>query len=149
MLSTLETIEHELTDVENIDTEITSVEKELVGRHRRLAEVSLKLSKKRKQTAKMLEKKVIAELATLKMSPTKFQVLMQTTAADEKINPNLVVGDNIINEFGVDRALFMIAPNVGEELKPLNSIASGGELYRHPLHQIQPSPRNRFSLEWL
>jgi DNA repair protein RecN (Recombination protein N) len=55
---------------------------------------------------------------------------MQTTAADEKTHPNLVVENNIISESGMDRALFMIAPNVGEELKPLTGIASGGELSR-------------------
>jgi DNA repair protein RecN (Recombination protein N) len=35
-----------------------------------------------------------------------------------------------MTESGIDRASFMIAPNPGEELKPLASIASGGELSR-------------------
>jgi len=35
-----------------------------------------------------------------------------------------------ISESGIDRITFMIAPNVGEDLKPLSSIASGGELSR-------------------
>ncbi|MGD2151531.1 MAG: DNA repair protein RecN, partial [Desulfobacterales bacterium] len=38
--------------------------------------------------------------------------------------------ENIITETGIDRITFMIAPNVGEALKPLNSIVSGGELSR-------------------
>jgi DNA repair protein RecN (Recombination protein N) len=130
VFSTLATIEQELADVENIGADITALEKELAEIHDRLAEASLKLSKKRKQTAKTLGKKVVAELATLKMSPTEFKVSIQTTAADDKTNPNLVVENNIISDSGVDRALFMIAPNVGEELKPLTGIASGGELSR-------------------
>ena len=130
VLSTLDTIEHELADAENVDTKIAGVERELADRHHRLAEASLKLSKKRKQTAKSFAKNVVAELATLKMSATDFQVLLQTTAADEKSNPNLTSENNLINESGVDRAMFIIAPNVGEELKPLTSIASGGELSR-------------------
>jgi DNA repair protein RecN (Recombination protein N) len=130
VLSTLETIEQELADAENVDTKIAGVQRELADRHHRLAEASLKLSKKRKQTAKSFAKNVVAELATLKMSATDFQVLLQTTAADEKSNPNLTSENNLINESGVDRAMFMIAPNVGEELKPLTSIASGGELSR-------------------
>jgi DNA repair protein RecN (Recombination protein N) len=35
-----------------------------------------------------------------------------------------------MTESGCDRACFLIAPNIGEALKPLSSIASGGELSR-------------------
>ena len=42
----------------------------------------------------------------------------------------LVVDGNCITEFGIDEATFLIAPNVGEELKPLSQIVSGGELSR-------------------
>jgi len=37
---------------------------------------------------------------------------------------------NLLTETGLDRATFLIAPNIGEALKPLASIASGGELSR-------------------
>ena len=36
----------------------------------------------------------------------------------------------MLTETGIDRAIFMIAPNLGEDLKPLATIASGGELSR-------------------
>jgi DNA repair protein RecN (Recombination protein N) len=36
----------------------------------------------------------------------------------------------MITATGIDRATFLIAPNIGEALKPLASIASGGELSR-------------------
>ena len=35
-----------------------------------------------------------------------------------------------IHDTGIDQATFLIAPNKGEELKPLAAIASGGELSR-------------------
>jgi DNA repair protein RecN (Recombination protein N) len=130
MLSKLQDIESELAAVENIETEIEAVEKSLAERQRRLATACLKLSKKRKQVATALSKKVINELVTLKMSATDFQVLLQVTPADEKTHPGLIADDSIITESGIDRATFMLAPNVGEELKPLSSIASGGELSR-------------------
>ena len=44
--------------------------------------------------------------------------------------PYLTVNSNILNAAGLDRATFLIAPNIGETLKPLTSIASGGELSR-------------------
>jgi DNA repair protein RecN (Recombination protein N) len=40
------------------------------------------------------------------------------------------VDDSQLSATGIDQAVFMIAPNVGESLKPLSSIASGGELSR-------------------
>jgi len=130
VLLKLKDIEKELTGVENIDTEIAEVERNLDERQNRLVKACLKLSQKRKQVAAGLAKKVVSELATLKMSATDFQVLLQTTPADEKTNPSLIAEKWMISEFGIDRATFMLAPNVGEALKPLTSIASGGELSR-------------------
>jgi DNA repair protein RecN (Recombination protein N) len=64
------------------------------------------------------------------MSQTQFQAVIHPIAADEKTHSYLTAKDCSITEAGIDRATFMIAPNPGEELKPLASIASGGELSR-------------------
>jgi DNA repair protein RecN (Recombination protein N) len=45
-------------------------------------------------------------------------------------DPFLSAGAGALSESGIDRAGFTIAPNVGEALKPLAAIASGGELSR-------------------
>ncbi len=126
----LHEIEKDLNGVENIDAEIAEVENDLAEKHRRLAQACLKLSHQRRKVAAGLAIKVISELETLKMSATDFQVLLQTTPADEKTDPSLSVENRMINDSGIDRATFMLAPNVGEALKPLTSIASGGELSR-------------------
>ncbi len=128
--SKLESIRDELAGVENIAEKIVDLETQLSQMHTTLATGAATLSQKRKQTAKSLAKKVVDELATLHMSPAGFEVQLSTTPADQKTNPNLTVDNNIVNEFGIDRATLMIAPNVGEELKPLAGIASGGELSR-------------------
>jgi DNA repair protein RecN (Recombination protein N) len=130
VLKKLESIEQDLSGVENITEKISALEQRLSELHRRLADLSLQLSEKRKKTATSLAQKVIDELASLKMSPADFRALLQTVQADQKTNPHLVSETNVITEFGIDRATFLIAPNVGEELKPLTSIASGGELSR-------------------
>ena len=64
------------------------------------------------------------------MSQTEFQAVIHPLTADAKTQAYLTARDNAISEAGIDRATFMIAPNPGEELKPLASIASGGELSR-------------------
>jgi DNA repair protein RecN (Recombination protein N) len=130
VISHLETIDQELSGIENISGQINDTETKLSELHRELSRLSLDLSSKRSQTAKLLAKKVEKELASLRMSGTKFKISLQTIPASDSSDPHLVVKGNTINETGIDHANFLIAPNVGEDLKPMASIASGGELSR-------------------
>jgi DNA repair protein RecN (Recombination protein N) len=74
-----------------------------------------KLSEKRKKVALELKKSVERELSSLGMKKTIFEIHMDPLPLSLK---------------GVDRVEFLISPNVGEEVKPLAKIASGGELSR-------------------
>jgi DNA repair protein RecN (Recombination protein N) len=73
------------------------------------------VTERRKQAARKLERKVEAELATLGMEPTVFRI--PVTPAEWC-------------EDGADRVEFLVSPNVGEEPKPLDKVASGGEISR-------------------
>jgi DNA repair protein RecN (Recombination protein N) len=126
----LKSIEQGLCGIENIAEKIKEAETHIDQIHTELKDLTLKLSRKRKKTADSFAKKVMGQLATLKMSKTNFRVAVQATPADEKTDPHLTAGSHMITEAGIDRATFLIAPNVGEALKPLASIASGGELSR-------------------
>jgi len=126
----LETIENDLLKVENISTQIREKEEKLEKLHKTLTRLSLELSQKRAKTAENLGLKVVAELGSLKMPQTDFQAVLHPIAADEKTHSYLTAKEYMITETGIDRATFMIAPNPGEALKPLASIASGGELSR-------------------
>jgi DNA repair protein RecN (Recombination protein N) len=130
VLSQLETIEEELSKVENISHQIREVNENLEKLQDQLSQMALELSQKRAKTAKQLALKVVAELGSLKMSQTEFQAVIHPIAADEKTNSYLTTQEFMITESGIDRVSFMIAPNPGEDLKPLASIASGGELSR-------------------
>ncbi|MDY6793443.1 MAG: DNA repair protein RecN [Thermodesulfobacteriota bacterium] len=126
----LDLISQELCQIENISGTIADTEKELSLRHKKIVQLAETLSEKRKKTATMLAKKVVSELDSLEMSRTRFQILLKHTPADEKTHRYLTWKGNLLTETGLDRATFMIAPNIGEALKPLASIASGGELSR-------------------
>jgi DNA repair protein RecN (Recombination protein N) len=126
----LASIEQDLAGVENIADSIKDTENEISKLHQKLKDRALSLSRKRKETADRFAKKVIDQLTTLMMSKTEFKASLQAIAADEKTNPYLTANHNMISETGIDRATFLIAPNIGEALKPLASIASGGELSR-------------------
>ena len=130
VISYLESINHELSGIENISEKLTETEAELSDLHSKLSKLALRLSAKRKETAKILGGKVEKELSALEMSGTKFQISIQTISADQNTDSNLAIEGKAITETGIDRAVFMIAPNIGESLKPLANIASGGELSR-------------------
>jgi len=128
--SHLESIEKELSGVENISETIAETGVTLSRLHSKIVDLAHKLSVKRNQAAEILAKKMEKELATLQMSQAKFQVALQIIPADGAPDPYLKDNECSICETGIDRAEFLIAPNVGEPLKPLASIASGGELSR-------------------
>ena len=130
VIAHLESIEHGLSEVENISDKINATEAKLSELHSQLAKLALKLSEKRDHTAINLAKKLEMELTTLKMSQTQFQVFLRTISAGDKADPYLTIDGKAIDETGIDCASFLIAPNVGENLKPLAGIASGGELSR-------------------
>jgi DNA repair protein RecN (Recombination protein N) len=130
VFSRLETIEDELSKVENIGRQIREVKEKLSELHDRLVRRVMGLSQKRAKAAKKLALEVVTELESLNMAQTEFQAVIQPLAADEKTNSYLRADEHTITASGIDRVMFMIAPNPGEELKALAGIASGGELSR-------------------
>jgi DNA repair protein RecN (Recombination protein N) len=73
------------------------------------------LSAKRREAARQLARNAAKELAALAMEKTRIEIRVEPAPASPQ---------------GADRVEFLIAPNQGEELKPLEKIASGGELSR-------------------
>ncbi|MEE8540298.1 MAG: DNA repair protein RecN, partial [Desulfobacterales bacterium] len=122
--------EKELYRTENISEQITATEKKLAALQSQLSRRAQALSKQRAKTAKALAAKVEKQLSSLKMSQTEFEVSLTQTPQDSSADPHLHVNGHTLTDTGIDRLAFMIAPNVGEALKPLAQIASGGELSR-------------------
>jgi DNA repair protein RecN (Recombination protein N) len=123
-------IEGELAQIGDLDGRMAAVQRQIAAQHARLADHCRRLSAKRESSARRLGQKVESELASLNMARTRFEVLLEALPADPQSDPFLTVEGFAVGETGFDRACFMIAPNVGEELKPLAAIASGGELSR-------------------
>lgn len=130
VVSRLESIEDELESIENITERIAAAREALARQHDKLASLALSLSDKRSRAASALAGKVEKGLASLCMAKTTFKIEINPIPAENNTDPFLTVDGHCITEIGLDRAAFMIAPNVGEEVKPLAAIASGGELSR-------------------
>ncbi|MFZ1200929.1 MAG: DNA repair protein RecN [Desulfobacterales bacterium] len=125
-----EAVARELAEVENVDEQISLANKQLAGQHGHLAELALNLSRQRQETAAKLAQAVEAELKNLKMAQTRFRIELQAVPSSEKTSAFLRIDGMQVFESGLDRAVFKISPNIGEELKSLTAIASGGELSR-------------------
>lgn len=130
VLSRLEAIEKELSAVENISEEIAVAEADIADQREQLIRRAKELSEKRAESAAVFSEKVEKELDGLNMADTRFRIALSPIPVTEAADPFLILEDHLVTDTGLDRAAFMIAPNVGEEMKPLADIASGGELSR-------------------
>ncbi|MBO4693280.1 MAG: DNA repair protein RecN [Clostridia bacterium] len=104
-----------LHNIELSDKKISQLSAELDASTERLVELGDKLSNSRKLTAEAFQKRVTEVLGFLDMPDALFEV-------------NIKKGR--YTRHGCDEIEFMIKTNVGEEIKPLSKIASGGELSR-------------------
>ncbi len=119
----------ELEAIGSLDDEIERCRAQLRDRYDQVAELTRQLTAQRKGVATDFADAVATELRELKMPGTRFKVDFPP-AATSKPSRWMQVDGQPLSASGVDQAVFMIAPNVGETLKPLASIASGGELSR-------------------
>ena len=123
-------IRAELAAIGNIEDDIQRSETQLKDYCGQLANLSRRLSAERKEVAAVFARSVEKELEGLRMAGTRFSVRLSPLPFCKPASPWLRMDDNLLSATGIDQAAFMIAPNVGESLKPLASIASGGELSR-------------------
>ncbi len=119
----------ELERMDTADERRNRLSEEVEAARRDLAERAEALSDRRRQVARKLEGRVVEELAELGMGKTGFQVGIAWQESDD--GPLRIDGRGFrVDAHGMDRIEFLISPNAGEDLKPLASIASGGEISR-------------------
>lgn len=115
-------IEDDLNKVYSLEEELEKLSKEEEKIKDDLRRKALRLSEIRKQAAKKLQEAVNKEIHELNMPNAFFHVNFNKYAADKNIE--------LFEQTGGDEIEFYLTANKGEESKPLNSIASGGELSR-------------------
>ena len=125
-----EKAKRELKRVSSIPQDIAAVKESLDIRHTKLVDLCRELSKKRKAAALRMAKSVEKELASLGMAKTQFQVRLTPVPLDRDTHSYFAADGAGIDPTGMERAELLISANVGEALKPVAQIASGGELSR-------------------
>ena len=126
----LTAIERELGDMSHLDEALAQNRQAIEAERTLLAEICRCLSTERREAAVALARRVEEALGDLRMAETRFEVALDKFPADGRTDPRLTLDGALIGETGVDQATFMMAANVGEALKPMAAIASGGELSR-------------------
>jgi DNA repair protein RecN (Recombination protein N) len=117
----------QLSGLEHADERRAEVARELQKQHRDYLKAARRLSGERREAALRFEKLVRAELAQLGMEKARFEVHFEALAFEEE---DLSRGTLPGGARGIDRVEFHVSPNPGEELRPLERSASGGELSR-------------------
>jgi DNA repair protein RecN (Recombination protein N) len=109
-------IEEEIETLQNKETHIDQLEKELTSLKKDLSLEAKQLTDIRMKWAEKLTKLIHKELKELYMAKTVFHIRFDS--------------DGQYTKNGSDKVEFYLTTNPGEPLKPLSKIASGGELSR-------------------
>lgn len=117
-----EKIAAELEQIMNRENHLTNMTDELALLSEELVKRGSQLSKKRRKVAKDIEQSIHEQLKELYMEKVVFEVQFFKTVA--------TFSSEGAHESGFDEVEFYIATNMGEPLKPLAKVASGGELSR-------------------
>ncbi len=120
----------QLAALEDLSETIAQTQQQIQTLHATLVEKAKSLSVARRQAAEDLSSRIEAELASLSMAHAQFRIALNSTPADPPCSPWLTTESRQIGPYGIDQAVFLMAPNPGEAIKPLAAIASGGELSR-------------------
>ncbi len=119
MIDYLERCRKELDEIQFAGDALLRLEKEreaVLAQARKLAQA---LSESRKRAGAELEERIQDELGQLDMPKVRFRVEFSPAEGADGLNAD-----------GMDVVRFLMSANVGEDLKPIHKIASGGELAR-------------------
>ncbi|HEX5601507.1 MAG TPA: DNA repair protein RecN [Pyrinomonadaceae bacterium] len=109
--------EDRLRQIETSDERERELNVELAAAHERFLELARKLHKERVRAAKKFEQAVEKGIAEVAIDNARFQV---------QVNDSV----DSAGQKGIDHTEFYFSANVGEEVKPLARVASGGEASR-------------------
>ena len=111
-----EGLKEKLSDIDSGDFKTRELKQELAKVKSEYDKLAEKLSNSRKEIAVKIENELLNELKFLNMEDAKLKVQINKL-------------ERMTND-GYDEVEFFISTNVGQDLKPLNKIASGGEVSR-------------------
>ena len=116
VLERLSSVRSELESVDNYDMDMAQLDKEIGVLRKQLKNLAAELTARRQEVGAALSADIARELQGLGMAKARFRIVV--TPAEKYTSR------------GADSLAMLFSANVGEEEKPLEKIASGGELSR-------------------
>lgn len=130
----------EFSLAENFEKELASIESVISDERQVCSEIAQKLTTKRRDAAKKIEKSIVASLGELGIANAKFSVSVEHTSlvqaakngSPTSIDAFVRIGKESYEATpkGIDTVEFFLSTNVGEDVKQLVKVASGGEVSR-------------------
>ncbi|MBW2673026.1 MAG: DNA repair protein RecN [Deltaproteobacteria bacterium] len=122
ILQKREEIAEELEGIAYLGEEIARLSEEIGRREEVLLKKASDLSAGRRDAAAALKETIEGEIHSMRMADTVFEAQFASPLGEGDVSS--------LNPKGIDEVEFYLSTNVGEEMMPLNRIASGGELSR-------------------
>ena len=108
---------------EDLSISVNEKRRELEDSYNQTYDYAYSLSKLRSEISHNIEKELMANLKDLSLESI-FSIRINTQEKDKDLSLS------IFNENGIDDIDFYIETNIGEGIKPLNKVVSGGEMSR-------------------
>lgn len=131
VLAHREMIVREIELADNFDHILSDLGSDLDAAREACAVLAQRVSAKRHETAKKIDRAITSELQKLGIPHARFSTRISQSEAAE--SPLAVRAGNMLMETngrGYDRVEFFLSTNLGEEQRPLVRVASGGEVSR-------------------
>ncbi len=127
-----EAIGKEVDLANNFQGEIASLKKQFDAERKTASSIAERLSSKRDEIAKKVNKAIVQSLGTLGIPHAAFETTIKHQQAlnDEHAVVKLGKESYAATSKGMDIVEFYVSTNVGEDPKPLVKVASGGEISR-------------------
>lgn len=125
-------ISEEIYQLNHKEEYLEDMEKQLVERYQEAYQLAQQLHESRKKLSSDLVRAIEAELKALYMENSQFEVAFEKVKKDAQLS-DLGHAFDQLTIARIDHVEFYVSTNVGEDLKPLVKVASGGELSRFML----------------
>ena len=116
VLDRLSSVRRELESVDSFDMDMAQLDKDIAALYKQMKAMARALTQRRQKVGMALSEDIVRELQGLGMEKARFRIVV---TPEEKYTSR-----------GADSLAMLFSANVGEEEKPLEKIASGGELSR-------------------
>ena len=119
--------EERLRNIETAELREEELKKELKRAREEYLKIAVELHEKRVKAARKFEKEIEANLKAVALEKARFEVRVEAPDAEDLQNETSV---KFLTAKGFDRIEFYFSANVGESVKPMAKVASGGEASR-------------------